>query len=311
MALRLGLNYANTGMGPAYSVMSRLGKAQPQGDYTGALNAPAGMNSGSSGGLPSRSHLPQRGYAPDTTGALNAPRIGPAAQAGVSYGPGGGGGYAPGGYAPFVPSPTAYAPQQTQNFEFEDGGMVGPGGMPVRAGLAAPGTQGGQPLDANMLEGEVNRIATQNPQLMQQLRQAIDEAIQSGELTPEELSTAIQMAQLALKNPQSWPQIRAFIIQQGIAGDQDLPQQFDSGLVSMILLIAKAAQQQMGGAGASTGQNPSMMNGGPLPQQSARQDGKVTIDAHEGEYVIPSHVVRRKGTEFFDKLLASGEEGGA
>jgi hypothetical protein len=30
----------------------------------------------------------------------------------------------------------------------------------------------------------------------------------------------------------------------------------------------------------------------------------VPINAHEGEYVIPAHVVRAKGTEFFDKLIA-------
>jgi len=49
----------------------------------------------------------------------------------------------------------------------------------------------------------------------------------------------------------------------------------------------------------------SMATGGSLPPKSGNPDGSIPINAHEGEYVIPSHVVRAKGTEFFDKLVQS------
>jgi len=51
-----------------------------------------------------------------------------------------------------------------------------------------------------------------------------------------------------------------------------------------------------------------MREGGPLPEKSSNPDGSIPINAHEGEYVIPKHVVRAKGTEFFDKLLAQYSE---
>lgn len=55
----------------------------------------------------------------------------------------------------------------------------------------------------------------------------------------------------------------------------------------------------------------SMAAGGPLPERSPNKDGSIPINAHEGEYVIPSAVVRAKGTEFFDKLVQSYRGGDA
>jgi hypothetical protein len=43
-----------------------------------------------------------------------------------------------------------------------------------------------------------------------------------------------------------------------------------------------------------------MAKGGELPAKSE----PVPIMAHTGEYVIPAAVVRAKGTEFFDSLVA-------
>jgi hypothetical protein len=34
-----------------------------------------------------------------------------------------------------------------------------------------------------------------------------------------------------------------------------------------------------------------------------KSGGGVLIQAHEGEYVIPAHVVKMKGKEFFDSML--------
>jgi len=209
---------------------------------------------------------------------------------------------------------------------FQAGGMVGPGGMPIRpdqqagmmppggqAGMMPPGGQvgvmppGGQTQQASpqQIMAEAQKFATQNPQQMQQIQMAVQQALQSGELTQQELTMMTQMAMAALQNPQLYPQLRAIAIQQGLATEQDLSPQYDPGLLFTLLLIGQALQggQQPGQMGQQP--MPSMAKGGPLPQKSPNADGSIPIRAHEGEYVIPAEVVRAKGTEFFDKLVQS------
>ena len=205
---------------------------------------------------------------------------------------------------------------------YEDGGMIGAGGAPEPmsggAGLAMPGQAKQGPMDSKMLSMQVNQIATQNPQQVEQIRMAIMEAIQSGELTQQELNMVIQLATVAAQNPEMYPQVRNFAIQQGIATEQDLPPQFDQGLVMVLLLAAKSIQGGAGGqdmmqggtpamAGAGPQGIPSMADGGTVPQ-SKKADGAVLINAHEGEYVIPSNVVKMKGKEFFDNLVEKYRE---
>jgi len=61
----------------------------------------------------------------------------------------------------------------------------------------------------------------------------------------------------------------------------------------------------MGVSPAQTGGLPSMATGGALPERARRKDGGIPIMAHEGEFVIPADVVRRKGTDFFEKMIQS------
>jgi hypothetical protein len=35
-------------------------------------------------------------------------------------------------------------------------------------------------------------------------------------------------------------------------------------------------------------------------------DERKAVKLSAGEYIIPAHIVRKKGTEFFDKLLMEG-----
>ena len=187
---------------------------------------------------------------------------------------------------------------------------------PTSAGLAPQG-QSAQPMDPQMLEMQINQFASQRPQQVQQLQQAIQEALQSGELTPQELNMIVQLATVAAQNPQMYPYVRRFAIQQGLAAEADLPQQYDQGLVFALLLVGRAMQQVVGGGGGaptmgggpdvtasqvSSGAMPSMAKGGTVPQ-SKKSDGSVLINAHEGEYVIPRRVVEMKGKEFFDNLV--------
>jgi len=206
---------------------------------------------------------------------------------------------------------------------YQAGGMIGAGGMPepMGVGLAPQGQmpQGG--MTPQMLEMQVNQFATQHPQQIAQIRAAIMEVMQTGELTQQELNMIVQLATVAAQNPEMYPYVRNFAIQQGIATEQDLPQQYDQGLVFVLLLAARAIQADVGGqnmmqggtpmmAGGpdvtasqvSSGAMPSMAKGGEVPQ-SKKSDGSVLINAHEGEYVIPANVVKMKGKEFFDSLV--------
>ena len=252
-------------------------------------------------------------------GNAGTPSMGAPPAAGLSGGMGG-----MGGSATFAPS-------------YQAGGMIGPGGAPDMAGMPGmPGAdmsagtgvgvneqavgQGGT-MSPQMLEMQVNQFATQNPQQVQAIRAAIQQSMQTGELTQQELNMVVQLATVAAQNPEMYPYVRKFAIQNGITTEQDLPPQYDQGLVFILLLAARAIQADTGGqnmmqggspamAGGpeisasqvSSGAVPSMARGGMTPD-SKKTDGSVLINAHEGEFVIPANVVKMKGKEFFDSLV--------
>ncbi len=231
---------------------------------------------------------------------------------------------------------------------YADGGQIGPDGQPMpmspmvaqppmqssgQPGLAQPGAT--PQVNSAQLMQEAQKFAQRNPRQVQQIQMAVQQAMQSGELTMQELNTLVQMATVALQNPEMYPQLRAMAIREGLATEQDINPQFDPGLLFTIVIMGQAMQAQpqmqapMGGgqplaenpaltAGATqmggvsgpqvSGSMPSMAAGGPLPTKSRRSDGSIPIRAHEGEYVIPTHIVRAKGTEFFDKMLQNYSE---
>jgi hypothetical protein len=183
---------------------------------------------------------------------------------------------------------------------FQEGGMIGPGGMPM------PGPQGQPtpPMDPAQRDQLINQSLSQNPQVAQQIQAALMEGLQTGEITVQELNMIIQLTQVAAQNPDMYQYVRQFAIQQGIATEADLPQQYDEGLVMALLTVAKSAQQMMQG-----GQSMMPAAGAPMQSMKAggtvkgKTDGPVPIMAHEGEYVIPKNVVQMKGKEFFDRLV--------
>jgi cell division septum initiation protein DivIVA len=147
---------------------------------------------------------------------------------------------------------------------------------------------------------EVQRFVQQNPQQVQQMVAALQQLIQSGGVTVEELNMMVQMAQAAAQNPALYPQLRQIAIQRGLAGPEEISEQFDSGLIFTLLLMGAALQS----GGMMPGQMPSLKKGGMLSKKES-DDEAVIAQLHEGEYVIPAHIVRAKGTEFFDKMLSS------
>jgi hypothetical protein len=173
-------------------------------------------------------------------------------------------------------------------------------GAPQRQAIEQPGTQ---KLSFQQVQAEMQRIQQENPQAVAQVKQEIMALMQSGELTAQELNQMVQLARAALQDPNLYPQIRKFAIQQGLGTEQDIPQEYDQGLLITVVL----AGQAMSGGEAAQGQPqggvmPSMEKGGPLPTKSNSPDGSIPINAHEGEYVVPAEVVRHYGTKFFEDL---------
>ena len=199
---------------------------------------------------------------------------------------------------------------------YQEGGMVGPGGMPMRPAGIQP-QQGG--TNPQMLEMQVNEIMSKNPEAVARIRAGIEAGIQSGELDANELNTIIQLAKTVMQNPEMYPQIRQMAIQRGIATEADLPAQFDEGLVIAIIAAGKSmeADVQLEGGQAPMPQPQvqemefgGMVNGPSHDQGGVRvkMKGGGEIEVEGGEYVIPKDVVKKKGTDFFDKMLQAEKD---
>ena len=226
-------------------------------------------------------------------------------------------------------------PQDQQN-TYQEGGMVQP------AGLSMQPQQG--PTDGRTLDMQIQQMVSQNPEVLARIRAGVEAGIQSGELNLQELNMAVELAKVVLQNPAMYPQIRQFAIQKGLATEQDVPAEYDEGLLIALIIVGKSLDADINFGGAQTQQ---MKDGGQLKEvpegnqglsrlpedvrnrMGYMQDGGVLKGpSHEdggipvkvagvnnaemegGEYVIPKHVVMAKGTEFFDKMLANYEDKG-
>ena len=200
---------------------------------------------------------------------------------------------------------------------YQEGGMVGPGGMPMRPAGVQP--QQGTATNPQMMEMQVNEIMSKNPEAVARIRAGIEAGIQSGELDANELNTIIQLAKTVMQNPEMYPQIRQMAIQRGIATEADLPAQFDEGLVIAIIAAGKSmeADVQLEGGQAPMPQPQvqemefgGMVNGPSHDQGGVRvkMKGGGEIEVEGGEYVIPKDVVKKKGTDFFDKMLQAEKD---
>ena len=208
---------------------------------------------------------------------------------------------------------------------YAEGGMIGPQGMPVRpAGLQQQQASG--PMNPQMVDMQINDMLNKNPEIVARVRAAIEAGIQSGELDPQGLNMAVQLAEVVLQNPDMYPQMRQFAIQRGLIAAEDIPEQYDQGLVIAIMIAAKSMKADV--QIESVQMNPEVGQVAPMQTQPAQpvqemefgglvhgpshENGGVRvkmrnggeIEGEGGEYVIPKKVVDKKGTEFFDKMLA-------
>ena len=202
---------------------------------------------------------------------------------------------------------------------FAAGGMVGQPAGP--AGLAPPMQQGQapaqpqQPMNPQMFHSQAADLLQQHPEIKQQIQQAVQQAMASGQLTMQEAQLGVQLCQAVVNNPALWPQLRAFAIQNGLATEDQIPQQYDQGLVMAILIAAKAVENPDNGQGVqgrfATGgmiQGPGTGTSDSIP---ARTETGKEIRVSNGEFIVPKHVVLAKGTDFFNKMIESYNQDGS
>lgn len=225
-----------------------------------------------------------------------------------------------------------YSGYSAADMGLADGGMVGdmPGitqrymnGGPVQGGpmLAMGyaeggmmGQMGGKPTPA-VVNRQVDAML-RDPRARQTLLARPQQLMASGELTPDEVTTMGRVAEAALFSPELYPQLRQFVAQQGMT---PLPAAFDPSVIMRIMAITRGLQQATP-AGQVPGTDQAQMqrpvpgegNGGYLQGPgTGRSDSIGTVNettgepvkVANGEYVIPAHIVRAKGREFFDNLL--------
>lgn len=207
-----------------------------------------------------------------------------------------------------------------------DGGLIGDrpgitkryadGGPLLAMGFADGGriAMGAVPSNASVNE-RVNAIL-RNPKMRQNIVARAQQLMDSGELTPEEVMTMGRVAEAAMYNPSLYPQLRQFVASQGMT---PLPAAYDPSVVTKIIAVSRALQQSTPAgqvppttAAAVSPPAPGMRKGGMIHGPgTGRSDSIGTINEStgepvrvaNGEYIIPEHVVRVKGREFFDNLL--------
>lgn len=199
--------------------------------------------------------------------------------------------YAEGGYV---------EPMLGRALGYAEGGIVSPG-------MQVPPEPGSAP-NPQLFDAHMQDLLRKNPQIVQRVRQAIQQAMQSGELDPQELQQLAQYARACMQNPGMYPQIKAILEKQGVVPPGVLPPQYNQGLVSAVLIAAQAAQ----GADAGVAGTQQFAQGGQIrgpgtgTSDSIHTMNRATgtpVSVSNGEYIIPAHVVQAKGKDFFDALL--------
>ena len=206
---------------------------------------------------------------------------------------------------------------RSQTSSYEDGGMIPPSGQAMPpAGLQMH--QPSAPPSPAVMGNQVRQCMAQNPDLVARIRAGIEAGLQAGELNLEDLNLVIQLTKAVMQNPALWAQARQAIIQRGIATEDEIPMEYDEGLVTAIMIAAEALEadvqfegqpmQTAPGQPAMQSLKPGGMIKGPSHEQGGvpmKVAGKWTAEAEGGEYMIPKHIVHLKGREFFDKMLES------
>jgi hypothetical protein len=229
---------------------------------------------------------------------------------------------------------------------FADGGLVEPGAgqppagpgaatppvntgvTPGGAGLATPEGGAATPTGGANMEAEAKKLLRENPEVAAQMLKAAQDALEMGEMTEEMLIQGGKMAIVVSRNPDMYPKMKQRL---DAMGAPDVPAEYDPEFVFTVMLLYLAWQQKdqlqaTGSAGGDVGgtgddgvqdfrdggyvtHGSKAAGGGPVVGMGGPRDDMIRADLSNGEYVIPAHVVRDKGVDFFDKMLENYKPG--
>jgi hypothetical protein len=208
----------------------------------------------------------------------------------------GGAGYADGGLMGQTPAAQQSMPvQQGPNPTIATAGLQPQGGQ-----LPAAGAPDMHPAIASL--HVQNQLS--NPQVMQAIVSHLTQAIQAGQVNPQQLQMMGQLAQAAMQHPEIWPKLRQFAIQVGLPDAKNLPQEFNQRICMALMGASQAAQH---GDTQGAFKNGGMLRGpGTGISDSIQAHNTSTgqpVKLSNGEYIIPADVVATKGKEFFDNIV--------
>lgn len=302
------------GLGGASGIGGQVG--QVGADMGGAQGVTGSTSGGGLGGMTGGGGLGMS----DTSGSF-----------GGGIGSGIGGGYGgDGGFGGTAGSGNDGGDNGAGDGGWADGGMIQPGltrryadgGPLLSIGYAQGGSvQMGPTPGSTSVTAQVNRIL-RDPRLKQEIAVRAQALMDSGELTTDEVQIMARVAEAAMYNQQLYPQLRQFVAEQGMT---PLPAAYDPATIVKIMAIARVLQEVQPATPpgevppmdqAQVSPPPGMKQGGLINGPgTGRSDSIGTVNRSSGEpvsvanneYIIPEHVVRIKGREFFDKLLARYE----
>lgn len=91
------------------------------------------------------------------------------------------------------------------------------------------------------LENIKAALAKDNPEYAPVYEEAMDAATQQLDLPVDQLQLVITALEYILKNEKEYPRIRQQVVSQGIVDDEDMPEQFDRGYFTAMLVMAQEA----------------------------------------------------------------------
>ena len=121
------------------------------------------------------------------------------------------------------------------------------------------------------------------PEAMGSYEQTMDQVVSSLNLSMEDLQTLLEVLQVLLKNEQQYPQLRQRLIQEAGLDPKDIPEEFDRGYLTTMMVVVQEAFNRTQGSGAQMPQPQGFAMGGLAGAAEAlRQKGRGgdTILAH-------------------------------
>ena len=104
---------------------------------------------------------------------------------------------------------------------------------------------------------EILNLIQSNPQAMQAVGEAIQEIMNDEDVSPEAVDQLTQIVESTLQNPGLYPQTRMAMIESNLIDADDLPEQFDEVLLTVLLIALKVVQNQL-----QAGNTPRFARGG-------------------------------------------------